>query len=128
MSLLLTNAGETEMLQKFLSANRRLKLYTNNKTPAEGDLLADYTEAVGNGYSDKQLLIANWIYDLDENDARASYPEQEFIFTGAVSIYGYYITDDPATKVLWAERFSDAPWVFPSGGGTGKITARIKQS
>lgn len=126
MALIVPNEAETIMLQRILGVDVRLKLFTNDITPAETTVLADLTEASGSGYADKQLATGNWSYDFDAGDARASYSQQDFVFTGAQTLYGYYVTDNPATKILWVERFPDAPWIIPAGGGSARGTPKIK--
>jgi hypothetical protein len=39
-----------------------------------------------------------------------------------MSGYGYYITDVANSIPLYAERFTDAPFVIPAGGGTINVT------
>jgi hypothetical protein len=56
----------------------------------------------------------------------ATYSEQTFTFTAAVTAYGYYITTTEVTpNLLWVERFSDGPYTLPAGGGDIAITPRL---
>ena len=93
MPFVVPNEGETEMLQRILDTDVVLKLFTNDKTPAETDVLADYTEATAAGYADKTLATASWSYDFDAGDARANYADQDFIFTAGETVYGFMVTD-----------------------------------
>jgi hypothetical protein len=57
----------------------------------------------------------NWsIADNGSGTSQATYPTQNWTFAGAVTIYGYYVTDNGNTKVCWAELFS-APLNFGAG-------------
>ena len=47
---------------------------------------------------------------------------------GPVSVYGYFVTNNAGTVLLWAERFTDGPYNLPSGGGSIKITPSIEAS
>lgn len=131
MALLVPNVAEQEMLKRILDTNVTLKLYTNNKTPAESDVHGNYTEATAAGYAAKTLVPGSWSYALDSDDYMASYAAQDFVFTAGETVYGYYvigklIADGVTDVLLWAERFTDAPYVVPSGGGTIRVTPRIK--
>lgn len=134
MTILVPNSGEVEILKRLLNYssadNLRMKLFTSNTTPAEGDTVSTYTEASGNGYADKVLTGSNWTIATDGGGiSKASYAEQTFAFTGGpVSVYGYFVTNNAGTVLLWAERFTDGPYNLPSGGGSIKITPSIEAS
>ena len=133
MALLVPNVGEAEMLARILAVNTSpnncvIRLYKNNKTPAEDDTTTSYTECTGAGYAPITLAGSNWSIATVGGTTTAEYPQVTFTFTGAEpTIYGYYVTDSSATpKLLWAERFSDGPYAIPSGGGSVKITPKIE--
>jgi len=87
-----------------------LRLYENDVSPAEGDTTATYTEATIAGYSQKSLVRATWNpASTDTGTTSKTYPQQSWTFTGAGTIYGYYIVKATAGTILWAER------VFGSG-------------
>jgi hypothetical protein len=103
-----------------------LKLYTNNLTPAEGDLYASYTESTGTGYTSITLTGSSWTVNTAAGTTTAEYAQQTFTYTGAeTNIYGYYVTQS-TTHILWSERFTDGPYSIPSGGGSVKITPKIE--
>ena len=90
------------------SKDLTLKLFCNDRTPAEGDIASAYTEATGGGYAAKTLTCGNWTVTDGAAQAQATYAMQQFTFSGALTsnptIYGYYIVD--ADNVLQcAERF-----------------------
>jgi hypothetical protein len=100
----------------------KLHLFTNDVTPGEATVLGDLTEATANGTAAKTLTSANWTVA----DGAASYAQQTFTITQAEpTVYGYYITDNAGTGLLAAERFADAPYVIPAGGGSILITPTL---
>lgn len=104
-----------------------LHLYTNNKTPAEDDEVADYTESTGSGYSSETLTGSSWSVSTSGGVTTGEYPQVTFTYTGAEpDIYGYYVTDNAGSILLWSERFSDGPYAIPSGGGSVKISPKIE--
>lgn len=131
MSLLVPNLGEVNALQKWLDQNLTLKLYSNNKTPAEGDTAADYTEVSGAGYASKTLTFANWIIQTVTGTTSAQYnSNQDFNFTGVTSapgtIYGYYIVDASNT-LIFSERFPASVLPFsPVNGSLVRIIPKIE--
>ena len=131
MALVAPSQGLEIMLEGILNktapTDLKLKLFKNDLTPAVGTVIGDFTESDITGYTagGKTLTGSSWTVSTD-TATEGSFAEQEWTFTGAGSIYGYYITNNGGTAVIWAERFSDAPHTFPSGGGTEKITPKIQ--
>jgi hypothetical protein len=86
-----------------------LRIYGNNKTPAGGDIAANYTEIAGGGYVNKPITFANWTI-VSGSPSLASYAAQTWVFTGVIdtpgTIYGYYITRNTDGKLLLAETIS----------------------
>lgn len=126
MTLIVSNIGETTMLESiFKTASPeafKLKLFTNDYSPVEGTVAGDLTEATGAGYAEIALTRASFTVSGDT----ASYAQQTFTFTGAEpTIYGYYIVETSSGKLILSERFSDAPYAIPTGGGTVKITVNV---
>ena len=137
MALLVNNIGEREMLARILGSHivgngdtLFLRLYSNNLTPDEGDSIGLYTESTGTGYSAIALNGDSWTIATGGGDTSyATYAEQTFTYTSADTLYGYYLTtknEAGDTLVFWSERFTDAPYTLPSGGGTIKITPRVQ--
>lgn len=105
-----------------------LRLYSNNRTPTNNDVLGDYTEVAGGGY-------AAIVLDTEDVTVTPGAPSvalydtfQTFTFTGATTapgtIYGYYITD--TNNVLFiAERFPDPVPFIPNTGSIVRIRPRI---
>jgi hypothetical protein len=125
------NVGEAQVLAKLLNQAITLRLYSNNMTPAEGDVIGSYTEVAGGGYAAKSLSYANWSI-VEGDPTSAEYAMQVFTFTGATNapgtVYGYYITDADS-KVIGAERFPEAVLPFtPAAGSVIRITPIIAVS
>lgn len=131
MSLKVPNEGEVELLaraiNKNVTGNVVLHLYTNNHTNDETDTIASYTESTGSGYSAITLAGASWTVSTAAGTTTATHLQQTFTYTGAEpAIYGYYVTNLANTILLWVEEFTDGPYVVPSGGGSVKITPQIE--
>jgi len=129
MPLLVPNAAEEVMLQNILNnvapQNGRLKLYTNNITPAETDTEATYTEAAGFGYASILLAAGSWTITPGA-PTQAAYPEQTFTFSGALgNVYGYFVVQDTSGKILFAERFSTGPFLIANAGDQIKVTMQF---
>ena len=132
MSLVVSDSCEQTILSLLLGATANsgfqiLKLFTNsNGNPNEATVLSDFIEAAQTGYSDKILTGSDWTISTVSGTTTASYAEQTFTFTEAASVYGYYIvTSEQTPRLLWAERFTSAPFTLPGGGGTIAITPKI---
>lgn len=128
MALLVPNDGEEIALKLLVNKaspeNLVLRLFTNNKTPAEADVAADYTEASGSGYSAITLTGANWTVTPGA-PTEASYAQQTFTITGALgNVYGYFLTQTTSGKLVWAERFAAGPYNLQNGD-TLKVTPKI---
>lgn len=128
MALVVPNQGEEIALAAFLNKTApqdlTLRLYTNDYTPVEGTTEANVTEASGSGYAAKALTAANWTIAGDPREA--SYPEQTFAFTGALgNVYGYYLTQNTSGKLIYAERFTGAPFNVAQNGDEIKVTPKI---
>jgi len=127
--LVCPDVGEVLMLKYALNhtdaTNVKLKLFKNDYTPIEGSDIDDFTECTATGYAAKELTGSSFSVESSDGVTTAEYAQQTFTLTGASTDYGYYITNNAGTQVLWAERFSDAPHSIPSGGGTEKITVKI---
>lgn len=129
-ALVVPNVGEVLLLSYALNKiapgeTVKLKLYTNDITPDEDTVVGDFTEAVAAGYAAISLAKVDWTIATSVGVTTAEQPQKTFTLTGASTDYGYYITDEAGTGLLWAERFSDAPHTLPSGGGTEKVTVNL---
>lgn len=125
MPLNVPNQGETLMLKLILNdatqGDVKLHIYSNDITPAETDNVATYTLVTDPAA--KTLTGASW--DTATTAGTASYAQQTFTYSGAATAYGYVVTDNAGSNVLFSERFVDGPYSIPSGGGEIKITPTI---
>jgi len=129
MALVVPNQGEQILLDAFTGKtagqNLGLGLYTSTTTVAETDAETTYTEASGNGYAAITFTAANWT-TTPGAPTNTAYAEQTFTFTGALgNVYGYYFTQVTSGKLVWAERFTTAPFNISNTGDQIKITPQI---
>ena len=128
MALLVPNTGENlivgMIVNKTAPENLILKLYKSNTTPAETDTAATYTEADFTGYSAVTLTGASWTVTGDT----ASYAQQSFTSSAnqtLQNVYGYYLVQATSGTLIWAERFTDAPYAISNNGDIIRVTPTI---
>jgi hypothetical protein len=130
MTIMVPNSGEVialnYLVNKAAPENLVYRLFTNNITPAETDTAASYTEAAGAGYAALNLAGANWSV-TGSAPSTASYPQQTWTFTGALTtngtVYGYYVTRAGTGDLVLAETF--APFTPAANGDNLKLTPSI---
>jgi len=139
MALVVPAAGEAEMLERIVgnptqttNGNVHIHLYKNDYTPVEGSVLGDFTElvdATDQNYALKPLTAASWS-PSSSNPTVMEYTQQTWTFLGIpdnfIPVYGYFVTADNDTTLLWAERFTDAPYNIPETGGSVSITPKLE--
>lgn len=133
MALVVPNQAEVIALQLLVNYDSTpedlyLKLYANDVTPGEADTEATYTEAAGGGYTHKALTGASWTVATSGGISTASYTQQTYTFTGALTtnptIYGYYVVQQTSGKLIWAER-AGSTFTPANNGDTYKVTPQI---
>jgi hypothetical protein len=130
MTLLVPNAAEDVMLQNILNKtapqNQTLKLFKNNITPAETDTESTYTEADFTGYISISLTGASWTITPGTPSSAAA-AEQTFTSTAVQSqnVFGYYVVQTVSGKILWAERFTNGPYLIQNNGDLVKVTPQF---
>jgi hypothetical protein len=129
VTLLAPSVGEACLLDNALSQTTpealTLKLYSNNKTPAAGDIASGYTEVSGGGYASKSLTRAGWNAASGTPAAKQYGTAQAFNFTGTVTVYGYFIVGATSGTLYWAELMYPSGQTFNNGDSctvTPKIT------
>ena len=133
----LTDLGALKFLNRYfkniLPANGldlTLKLYTNNKVPADTDLISDYVIAAGGGYADKILPHDNWSGSIVNGIAQMSFAKQQFDFSGPLNagagIYGYVLVDSD-NNLIGAE-IAPALVTPQAAGNLYLVTPIIKMS
>jgi hypothetical protein len=133
MALIIPDASEVLMLRFALGdatpdTTCTLRLFVNDYTPVPGSVVGNFTEMTTQNYAPIVLTNTNWTVTAEDPEAQAVQAEQTFTFDGSggdTIVYGYYVTDDTAGALLWAERFPAPPTVPDTLGGTIKITPKI---
>lgn len=130
MALVVPNAAEEVILTLLLSIAEGLdlKIFQNNYTPIESSATVDFTEATFTGYASIQLSAANWGYTQGDPTVALYNAAQTFTSTAGSqnqSCYGYYIERRTTGDVMWAERFTDGPYVIVNNGDSFSVTPRI---
>lgn len=130
MTLLVPYSAQVLFLQRILTEDCKLKLFSNDHTPGQTDTVASLTEVSGGGYAEITLTFANWTITEGDPSVAVYTDFQDWNFTGTTSgpgtIYGYYITDDGETELLWEERFDPADVPFtPISGSLVRVKPRI---
>lgn len=124
-----TKAGDDLFLQYMMGAaspgSYVVRLFQNNYTPTYDDVPSDYTQATLTGYAPVTTSPGTWTFTAADPYSHADYPTITWTFTGAGSVYGYYITDSGNTTVFIAEVFGGGPFVYPSAGGLLLLAPRI---
>ncbi len=131
MALLVTNEGETIALKALLNhtagQNLVLKLFKSNTTPAEADTVGTYTEADFTGYVSLTLTGSSWVVTPGAPTS-AAYAQQTFTSSAdqsAQNVYGYYLIQTTSGTLVYAERFTGAPFVIQNNGDNIKVTPTI---
>ena len=111
--------------------NQTLKLYKNNITPASTDTAATYTEATFTGYAALNLTGSTWTTNTASSPAVNTYTAQTFTSTAGSqneSEYGYFVIQQGSGLLLYAERFSNGPYVIQNNGDSITITPTVSAS
>ena len=135
MALLMPNRGEVITLAGIVNKSSAggpqdliLRLFKNNYTPVDGSTEANFTEATFSGYYPRTLAGASWtIYS--GAPSYATYAVQTFtVASGSQNqnVYGYYLQQQTSSWLMWAERFSDAPYLMDAVADYIKVTPRIE--
>jgi hypothetical protein len=113
MAATLVDVGADLILNTFFNAtaqqNLKLKLYCTSVSIDDTKVVGDFTEASGGGYAAKTLTNGSWTVTVGDDPSDAVYAQQTFTFTGELTtnkdIYGYFVTDNAGTTLIWAEAF-----------------------
>lgn len=123
MSAILVDGGKQAMLKLKVGlgtislSNSIYHLYTNNVVPTHSDTLGSYTEATWASYAHQ--LAGGWSAPVLDGTFHATSTGNLMTFANssgsAQTAYGYYVTDNGITTLLFVERFSGAPLTIPNG-------------
>lgn len=111
MTFVYTLTTQQSVLTALTQSLLKLRLFSNNWTPAKTDTPAQYTEVGYAGYAPKILVSGDCVIAIDglTGNYYARYPKQTWTPATSITVYGYYITDNDNNNVIIAERFPDAP-------------------
>ena len=135
MSLVVPNEGERRLLEYLVgksslpSGQVILHLYKNDVDLSdESFTAASFQEADASGYSSQTLAGANWTVSTNASGVSSAVYDTSLTFnlTAAQDIYGYYITTNNSSHILWAEEFPGAPFSLPSGGGQISVRPQLQ--
>lgn len=99
-----------------------LRLYSNDKSPSDTDVIADYTEVSGGGYAGITLTPANWTITAGS----AIYPQQSWTFNASAGdVYGYYLVTETSNEIIFAERFAGGPYSITASGDIIRVTLNL---
>jgi hypothetical protein len=123
MAALVVNNGEAVALSYLTGKTTttealKLRLYVNNVTPSEADVVGTYTSAAGGGYADISIPRGDWTVTPGAPTS-ASITARVWTFSGALTgnatIYGYILIRDTTGDLVVAENFS-TPFTPASNG------------
>lgn len=138
MALLVPNVGEDKMIKLIVNGTTAastgeclvLRLFSSNTTPASSMTLADYTEAAFTGYAAVTMSSGSWTITAGAPTSAAQTAATTFTCsaTTSVSVYGYYLSQETSSILMWSERFSDGPYTIANSGDKIIITAQLTLS
>lgn len=104
-----------------------LHLYSNDMTPDENSVLADFTECAYTGYAAEAITWS--VPFIDENNVvTSSGGEKIFDQTGSAATdqcFGGFLTDTAGTTLLGAFRLDDPPFNFSGTGVALTVTIKL---
>jgi hypothetical protein len=119
------------LVNRASATNLVLHLYKNNIDPEDGShgisgrnfSTGTFVEA---SVAATTLAGSNWTTTQTSSGVTAAEYVSgiTFSFSSGESVYGYYVTDT-TNNILWAERFSGAPFQLPSAGGDIAIRPKL---
>jgi hypothetical protein len=104
-----------------------LKLFTNDITPAEADVVGAYTEATFTGYAAAVMASADWTISGTTPTAAVA-AQKTFASTAAQAlqnVYGWYMTTATDNELVQAFRFTDAPRPIQNDGDQILVIVRL---
>ncbi len=124
------DVGEVELaniwLNKLASGAMSLLLFQNNWTPAETDVIGNYTEANFPGYAAKALTGADFAV-TGGAPTTAVAPAQTFTCSGATTqnIYGAVLKRTASGVIMTAERYAGVPFLIQNPGDNVGVTPTV---
>lgn len=100
-------------------------LYKNDFTPGEATDLSDLTEVTESGYG-PIALTGGWTISTDFGVTSGEHPLVTFSISASVDVFGYFVTNNSSSDLLWVERFvSPSPPFELVGSGDVDVTPKI---
>lgn len=132
MPLLVCNGGKVHLLTELLPllGTLMLRLYVNDKVPADGDVLTDYVEASFPGYV--PIPVSSWGAAILNADIPPKAQTDEVVRTftrnsssgGIQTVYGYMMTHS-TYGLIYAERAPLGGTVISGAGQTYSVLPRM---
>lgn len=131
MALVLPNVGAVTLLNYLTNKDAPedlvVRLYSNNKTPAVGDVVGYFTETTFAGYAAVTTDPVDWTITAGTPTA-AVHTRIDFTSSAgsqSAPVYGYYVTRVTTGDLVYAERFPAAPVTVVNDGDQIRVTPRI---
>jgi hypothetical protein len=138
MALLVPNVGEERMIRLIVNAttaastgeNLKIRLYKSNTTPTSTMTLTDYTESTFTGYAAVTATSGSWTITPGAPTSAQQSAASTFSCsaTTSESAYGYYLSQENSSVLMWSERFSDGPYTIANSGDKVILTAQLTLS
>lgn len=111
-------------LERILTSSVKYKLFSNNLTPDRDTVLGDITPATWTGSTGINQSWSDYTTNgVSSHNGYAIAPPIDWTngSGGDVDVYGYYVTDTGATKLLAVARFDGAPVTIVDGGSLSVV-------
>lgn len=128
MSIVLMNNGKVALIEEertFLNGCT-IRLYKNDKVPAPGDVVGNYTEVTDSGYAGFTPIGFTAATLNGSNQGQLLAPAITWTFThdgGDFTVYGYYVTRASDGQVMYAERTA-SPFLVTAPGQTYTVVPK----
>lgn len=131
MAIVVTNDGleliaDTWFNDATAQDHFRYRLFTNDVTPTATSVYSTFTAAVNTAEGHIVVGGGEWTIDADGGVATATASEITFTVNDSETYYGYFVSNASNSLCLWAERFSEGPFSYPSSGGELSITPKLQ--
>jgi hypothetical protein len=126
--MILANGKKAKLLEQertYLNT-LTLKLFINNITPADADVVAAYTQCADGGYAGVTNVGFTAATLNGSNQGQVIAPAITWTFTfsvGGFTVYGYYMTDPADSTLVLAER-APSPFTVTAAGQTYTVTPK----
>jgi hypothetical protein len=135
MSLVVPDKGEIKLLEYLVNrvsaTNLVLHLYKNDINPEDdshGTSGRNFSTGTFTEATVSAVTLSGSSWTTVQTSAGITTAEYNtgitFNFASGEAVYGYYVTDT-SNNILWAERFSGAPFELPSAGGDIAIRPKL---